>query len=83
MKYNIRCFQCRHWQSEKGISRDGHSISHKGFRLDSIIVSWVPVCKGCSTLQGRFKSVLVRLFGRVFSLLYMRQRLKSIKGKIL
>ena len=73
MKCNIRCFQCRKWHSEKGISRDGYSIFHKGFRLNSIIVSWVPICKGCSTLQGRFKSVLVRLFGRVFYL-YMGKR---------
>ena len=73
----IKCFCCRKWHSGKGISRDGYRIVHKGFRLDSIIVSWVPVCKGCSTLPGRFKSVLVRFFGRVFSV-YISWRIKSI-----
>ena len=76
----IRCFHCREWYSEKGISRDGYSIFHKGFRLDSIIVSWVPTCQKCSTFQGKLKSILVRAFGRLFSL-YSTRRIKSMIGR--
>ena len=74
-----RCFQCRKWYNEHGISRDGYNVYHKGFRFDTVIVSWVPVCKKCSTRWGRFKSVLVRAFGRLFSV-YITWSLKKWKN---
>ena len=40
------------------------------------IEPWVPVCKKCSTRWGRFKSVLVRAFGRLFSV-YITWSLKK------
>jgi len=80
-KVRIRCTRCRIWQNENGISRDGYWIHHKGFRLDSIIVSHVFVCHDCSTYWGRFKSVFVRLFGRIYNKLYLTPALEKMIGR--
>lgn len=80
-KVRIRCYKCREWYNDKGISRDGYSIYHRGFDLDTIIISHVFVCHSCSTYWGRFKSVFVRLFGRIYSKFYQTPRLEKMLGK--
>ena len=62
----VRCFRCDKWKQDTDISRDGYFIHHQGYSLASVIVSWKPICKPCSTRWGRFCSVLVRLFGKAF-----------------
>ena len=77
----IKCTKCNKWYNGDGISRDGYWIHHKNFRLESIIISHIFVCYSCSTYWGRFKSMFVRLFGRIYNKLYLTPQLEKMIGK--